>query len=294
MDVAIDFRILSIAGPAGPLPARLYRAGTGAGVKAPGLADTLLVFFHAGGFTSGSLEASDPCMRDLAAHLDAAVLAPAYAQAPDQPFPAAAEDAYAAIADCHAHPRRYRWSGRHLVVGGVEAGGNLAAVAALMARDRGGPPLAGQLLLMPMLDPGLSSSSMRCAADSSGGDRIATQCADAYRDYLPRPCDRFHPYACPLASTRLKGLPPTMMVSVEGDPLRDEANAYVCKLSAAAVPVETLVLRVPDEAAALGDAHARCRASFAAGGYEAIAAFVASLSSSPPSRAPVAHATRRS
>lgn len=266
---AIDVRVLTIEGPAGPLEARLYRAQ-----GATGLADTLLVFFHAGGFVSGSLDASDPCMRDLAAHVDAILLAPAYAQAPDQPFPAAAEDAYSAIADCAAHPRRYQWTGRTLVVGGVEAGGNLAAVAALMARDRGGPPLAGQILITPMLDPGLSSSSMRCAAENDSGEQIASTCAVGYREYLPRPGDRVHPYACPLASTRLKGLPPTLMVSIAGDPLHDEANAYVAKLQAAQVPVQTVEMRIP----AVVDANARCRSSTDANAFAAMAAFVASVS----------------
>ena len=270
----VDVRTLSIAGPSGPLAARWYRANRLTGV----LTDTLLVFFHAGGFTSGSLEESDPCLRDMAGHLDAAVLAPTYAQAPDQPFPAAAEDAYAAIADCAAHPRRYRWSGRTLVVGGIEAGGNLAAVAALMARDRGGPALAGQLLISPMLDPGLSSCSMRSASTKDVDARIATQCADAYRDYLPRAADRFHPYACPLASTRLKGLPPTLMVSIDGDPLRDEADAYVAKLAAASVPVQTFVMAVPSGACSLTDAQARCTASSDDEAFAAMAAFIASVS----------------
>lgn len=270
----VDVTSLSIAGPAGPLAARLYRArNRGASVNA----DTLLVFFHAGGFVSGSLDASDPCMRELALRIDVALLAPTYAQAPDQPFPAAAEDAYAAITDCAAHPRRYGWSGKHLVVGGVEAGGNLAAVAAMMARDRGGPPLAGQMLILPMLDPGLSSGSMRCANTKASGERIASICAEGYREYLPRAADRFHPYACPLASTRQKGLPPTLIVSIDGDPLADEANAYANKLAAASVVVDRLVLRTPSDASASLDANARCHASSDGRAFEAMAAFIASI-----------------
>lgn len=274
----VHVRELEIAGPAGLLAARLYRAaGNG-----PTQTGTLLVFFHAGGFVSGSLDQGDPCMRELAGRLDAAILAPTYAQAPDQPFPAAAEDAYAVIADCAAHPRRYRWTGATLVVGGVEAGGNLAAVAALMARDRGGPPLAGQLLVQPMLDPGLSSASMRSARERDAGEQIASQCADGYRGYLPRAADRVHPYACPLASTRLKGLPPALMVSIEGDPLGDEATAYGDKLARAGVPVRTLVLSVPPSACAVTDPTARCRASFDVHGHAEMVDFIASLSSPPP------------
>lgn len=283
---AVDVRVLTIAGPAGPLDARLYRAPRPAGSagRSAGLANTLLVFFHAGGFVSGSVEASDGCMRELATQVDAAVLAPSYAQAPEQAFPAAAEDAYAAIADCAAHPRRYGWSGKALVVGGIEAGGNLAAVAVLMARDRGGPPLAGQILIVPLLDPGLTSGSMRCVGDRDADVRIASRCADAYRDYLPRATDRMHPYACPLASTRLKGLPPTLMVSIDGDPLRDEADAYVAKLTAVAVAVRTLVLRLPPDIPATSDVETRCRVAFDADAYAAMAAFVASLTPAAATR----------
>ena len=274
----VDVRVLSIQGPSGPLEARLYRAGA----NLAGPARTLLVFFHSGGFKTGSLDESDACLREFAARIDVSLLAPTYTQAPDQPFPAAAEDAYAAIADCAAHPRRYQWTGKRLIVGGVEAGGNLAAVAALMARDRGGPPLAGQLLISPMLDPGLSSCSMRTAAATEGDARIASVCADGYREYLPRASDRFHPYACPLASTRLKGLPPTLMVSIAGDPLRDEADAYVGKLIASDVAVRTVVTAAPAGPCSLADADARCRASIDDTTFAAMASFIATVSSDDP------------
>ena len=280
---AIDVQAMTVAGPGGPLDARLYRGGA----SADRMAETLLVFFHGGGFATGGLDASEPCMRDLAGRLDAALLAPTYSQAPDLPFPAAAEDAYAVVADCAAHPKRYRWTGRTLIVGGIEAGGNLAAVAALMARDRGGPPLAGQILMVPMLDPGLSSGSMRCAGTATDA-AIASRCAGAYRDYLPRAADRIHPYACPLATTRMKGLPPTLMISIDGDPLRDEADAYVAKLVATGIPVETLVL--PTQAgSSLECPTARCRASSDDHVFDAIAGFVASIAVSVP---PAATASR--
>lgn len=268
-------RSLSVRGPRGALAARVFRAEA----RAAADVDTLFVFFHPGGFVSGSIDASDSCLRSLAARVDAAILASSYAQAPAQPFPAAAEDAYAALVDCTSRPRRYGWTGRSLVVGGAEAGGNLAAVAAMMARDRGGPPVAGQVLVIPMLDPGLSSGSMRCAGGEASGERIATRCADGYRDYLPRPADRVHPYACPLASTRQRGLPPTLMVSFDDDPLRDEADAYVAKLAAADVRVEVIRLRLPPSARALVDAGERFRAAFHDVHYAALDRFVSSVSS---------------
>lgn len=268
-------RALSLDGPNGELAARLYCAET---LRARA-ADTLLVFFHGGGFVAGTLESGNACMCEFAAHLDAVLLAPTYAQAPDQPFPAAAEDAYAALMQCAAKPRRFNWTGKRLIVGGIEAGGNLAAVAALMARDRNGPPLAGQLLVMPMLDPSLTSSSMRCAEPDGLGDGIASACAEAYRGYLPRAADRVHPYACPLASSRVKGLPPTMIVSIANDPLYDEAKAYGAKLAAAGVQVRTLLLDPPSMDVSLIGVTGRCQVVANDSALLAMAAFVSSLAS---------------
>jgi acetyl esterase len=269
---ALAVRSVALAGASGPLAARLYRP---AAVKT--LAETLLVLFHPGGFVSGSVEDSDPCMRAFAEHMDCPLLSSGYAQAPGQPFPAAAEDAYCAIVEADKHPKRFGWTGRTLIVGGVEAGGNLAAVATMMARDRHGPRLAGQLLITPMLDPGLSTDSMRCADDDVLREEIASRVAVGYRDYLPRAADRMHPYACPLASTRLKGLPPTMIVSIAGDPLRDEAVAYTAKLAKFGVAVENLTLEPSAEACGLPDADDRCRASFDDAAYAAIRRFLGSL-----------------
>jgi acetyl esterase len=269
---ALVVKSVAITGASGPLVARLYRSAT---AKVP--SDLLVVFFHPGGFVSGSVEDSDPCMREFASHIDAPLLSSGYAQAPGQPFPAAAEDAYAALADAAKHPKRYGWTGRTLVAGGVEAGGNLAAVAALMARDRHGPRLAGQLLITPMLDPGLSTDSMRCADDDVLREGIASRVATGYRDYLPRAGDRVHPYACPLASTRLKGLPPTMIVSIAGDPLVDEACAYTAKLAKACVHVESLTLQPTGASCGLVDADDRCRAAFDDAAYAAIGRFLGSL-----------------
>lgn len=271
--IAVEIQPVTVAGHGGPLDARLFRSARLG--RAP--ADALMVFFHGGGFTSGSLAAAEACLSDMAAHFDAVLLAPAYAQACDEPFPAAAEDAYAVLADCVAHPARYRWTGKALVVAGVEAGGNLAAVASLMARDRGGPRIAGQLLITPMLDPGLTTCSMRTADLDRDSGRIASFCAEGYREYLPRAADRMHPYASPLAASRLRDLPPTLMVLIDGDPLRDEGDSYVRKLQAAGVAVDTLLLSMPPETGMTTDADTRCRIAADPGAFAAMAAFVAAV-----------------
>jgi acetyl esterase/lipase len=221
---------LDVAGFEGPLPARLYRAAV------DGNRDILIVFFHGGGFDDGDLDESDGFLRRLA---DASgypvVLSSSYTLAPVKPFPAAAEDAHAVVNWAKKNKTKLGWTGKRLLVAGIEAGGNLAAVAAMMSRDRGGPALAGQILIMPMLDPGLSTCSMREMPTCPDKARVFDECAAAYRGYLPHAADRSHPYASPLQSSRLKNLPPALILSADDDPLRDEAEAYGAKLINAGV-----------------------------------------------------------
>ncbi|NHZ94402.1 alpha/beta hydrolase [Massilia sp. CCM 8734] len=254
--VQLKIRDLEVAGAEGPLAARLYSGGD-AGAKKDGL----IVFFHSGGFIGGDLDEADEFLRHLAScstqHL---VLASRYTLATERPFPAAAEDAHAVLAWSKKHKAKLGWSGKRLLVAGIEAGANLAAVCTLMARDRGGPALVGQILIMPMLDPGLSTCSMRAIPQDATLAGVAVQCAASYRGYLPNAADRTHPYASPLQSSRLKNLPPALILSAEDDPLRDEAEQYGAKL--ATCGVTTTVKRMA--AAPLDDTAARnecaCRA----------------------------------
>ena len=231
-------RDLDVAGAQGPLAARLYLAGT------PVKRDTLIVFFHGGGFVDGNLQEADEFLRHLAESNDErAVLASNYTLATVSPFPAAVEDAHAVLLWTTKNKAKLGWSGKKLVVAGIEAGANLAAVCALMARDRAAPKLAGQILIMPMLDPGLSTGSMRELNGCPDREKLSTDCAAAYRGYLPHAADRAHPYASPLRSTRLKNLPPALILSAEDDPLCDEAEQYGAKLINAGV--RTTVRRMP-------------------------------------------------
>jgi acetyl esterase/lipase len=211
------------AGCGNGLRVRVYRP------DARKVAPPVLVYFHPGRFISGGLDEAEEIGRALAGRFGVAVVTPAYTLAAQQPFPAAAEDAYAALKWTHDNAAPALWSGRRIAVIGEEAGGNLAAVAAMMARDRGGPCLAAQVLLSPMLDPTLSSSSMRVAADAS------KSCGEAYDSYLPHTADRMHPYAAPMLCSRLQGLPPALILTVENDALRDEAQQYAAKLIGAGV-----------------------------------------------------------
>jgi acetyl esterase len=223
---AVRVRELEVGGEQGPLKARLYAAG------APSKRDTLIVFFHGGGFVQGDLDDADGFLRHLADTSGSQViLASNYTLAAVRPFPAAVEDAHAVLLWAKKNKTKLGWNGKRMLVAGIEAGANLAAVCALMSRDRGAPKLDGQILLMPMLDPGLSTCSMREMTNCPDQEKLADGCAAAYRGYLPNAADRTHPYASPLQSSRLKNLPPALILSAEDDPLRDEAEAYGAKLA---------------------------------------------------------------
>jgi len=235
----LKIRELEVRGAQGPLAARLYLAGNPSAKR-----DALIVFFHGGGFVAGDLEEADEFLRHLVTcNPGHVILATNYTLATVSPFPAAVEDAHAVLAWAKKNKSKLAWSGKQLLTAGIEAGANLAAVSALMARDRGGPALAGQILIMPMLDPGLSTCSMRELPNCPDQMKVANTCAAAYRGYLPNAADRAHPYASPLQSSRLKNLPPALILSAEDDPLRDEAEQYGAKLIACGV--KTTVRRMP-------------------------------------------------
>jgi acetyl esterase/lipase len=271
MDVAehaLSVKDMEVAGVEGPLAARLYKAGT------DGKRDVLIVFFHGGGFVDGDLDQSDGFLRHLAdAGSYPVVLASTYTLAASKPFPAAVEDAHAVLMWARKNKTRIGWTGKRMLVAGIEAGANLAAVCALMSRDRGAPQLAGQILIMPMLDPGLSTCSMREMPSCVDAAKVVNECAAAYRGYLPHPADRSHPYASPLQSSRMKNLPPALILSAEDDPLRDEAEAYGNKLINAGVP--TTVRRML--AARLQEPNARNECACQVHALSEIANFIAGL-----------------
>lgn len=265
----LTIRDLVVDGAEGPLAARLY-IGAAPRVKK----DSLVVFFHSGGFVGGDLDDADEFLRHMSGCAGSQlVLASSYTLATERPFPAAVEDAHAVLQWARKHKAKLGWSGKRLVVAGIEAGANLAAVCALMSRDRGGPELAGQVLIMPMLDPGLSTCSMREIKLDDGMAGVADTCAASYRGYLPNGADRTHPYASPLQSSRLKNLPPALILSAEDDPLRDEAEQYAAKLSAAGVGT-TLKRLAP---APLQDAGARNECACKGAALAEIGRFLAAL-----------------
>lgn len=219
-----------IAGQAAPIPLRSYRAVAGARLP-------LVLYFHGGGFVGGGIDDADGIARALAVRIPALVLVAGYALAPAHPFPAAPEDAWRVALWACAQAKALHVRPESIAVAGDDAGGNLAAVLPMIARDRAGPDFAAQVLIAPMLDPCMTSASMQ-----AGGEQVR-DCAACYRQYLPEALQRVHPYAAPLRSRRLAGLPPALVVSAERDRLRDEAESYAAALIAAGVP--TQVARYP-------------------------------------------------
>jgi acetyl esterase len=213
------------------VPVRVYGKRTG---SAP-----VALHLHGGAFTGGSVATSER-LPALLTQAGAVAVSADYPLAPAHRFPQALEtmfDVLAALQRCCAD-----WASRRssIFVAGEEAGGNLAAGLALMARDRRAP-LAGQILFSPMLDPIMGTCSLRSAAVST----VGCPWADGWHDYLGSPDKAAHPYAAPLGATRLAGIAPALLISAEDDPLRDESEAYAGQLRKAGVRVQHHVLSAP-------------------------------------------------
>jgi acetyl esterase len=222
--------------------------------------DRILVWFHGGGWVAGGISYSEQFCRALADGAGCEVQSVDYRLAPEHPFPAAVDDAVAAV-------RRAAAGGREVAVGGDSAGGNLAAVAAqeLAAEVR----LTGQLLVYPVLDTDRSTPSYH---RYNGVVLGIAEMGWFFDQYLPPPQDRTSPRAAPLRSVSLAGLPPAVIAVGGHDPLRDEGVAYAARLRASGVPVTLLefaalphgFLRFTGPVPAAADAAARVVAAFSA------------------------------
>jgi acetyl esterase len=214
-----------------PMAARIY------GKKKPGQPTPLVLHFHGGAFTSGDLD-SGACLARMMALAGAVVVSLDYPLAPAHPFPAAVEAGHAALEWLHKQRNKLGGAQARIFVAGEEAGGNLAAAVALVARDRDHPPLAGQILVAPMLDPCNAMPSQREAM----GEQTCCKWAQGWQSYLRGPMDAEHPYAVPARASRLAGLPPALVLTGADDAMRDEAIAYAARLQAAGIAVTSNVL----------------------------------------------------
>ncbi|MFD0689467.1 alpha/beta hydrolase [Actinomadura fibrosa] len=224
-----EVRDLTVRGPGGPVPVRLYRPAPPGEGPLPAL-----VYLHGGGWVLGGVDNVDAACRELAAGAGCAVLNVGYRLAPEHPFPAAVDDAWAVVASVARDPGRYGALPGAVAVGGDSAGGNLAAAVALLARDRG-LPLAHQLLVYPVTDTAKDTPSWRAYGSGYGLDAdTLARFMDLYRGGA----DPSDPRLAPLRAPDLAGAAPATVITAEYDILRDEGEEYARRLAAAGVPVE--------------------------------------------------------
>lgn len=220
-----------VPGPDGTVPVRVYRPS-----QEPAL--PVIVFFHGGGFTMGDLESHDSLCRALANRSGCLLVAVDYRLAPEHRFPAGIDDSYAVTQWVHDHATELGANPDRLAVGGDSGGATFAATVCLMARERGGPPIALQFLINP---GGMDYDYTRpsCAANAEG---CFITMADIYwieSQYFAAPTDKERDWrAVPGAAPDLSGLPPAIVLTAEYDPVRDQGRAYVERLRDAGVPVK--------------------------------------------------------
>ena len=221
---------MRIPGPGGNIPVRIY---TPKGDRP----FPILVFFHGGGWVIGDLETHDNLCRSLANRARCIVVSVDYRLAPEHKFPAAVEDAYAATQWVAKNAHRINGDPARIAVGGDSAGGNLAAVVAIMARDQDGPSLVYQLLMYPATD--VSSTNTDSYRNYADGYFLTRGDGEWFCDqYLNCEEDRLNHRASPLLAPDLSGLPPALVITAEFDVLRDGGESYAKRLKKAGISVK--------------------------------------------------------
>ena len=220
----------TIPGPEGEIPVRVYS-------PQPGQALPALVYYHGGGWVFGDLDSHDPLCRALANRANVVVISVHYRLAPEHKYPAAADDAYAAAAWVSECGAEIGADGARIAVCGDSAGGNLSAVVALMARDRGAPTLRGQVLIYPVTNFDFGTDSYRDNGDGSKG--LSLDGMKWFWDcYVRYPAEAAEPYASPLRADTIAGLPAALVITAEFDALRDEGESYAERLERSGIPTE--------------------------------------------------------
>ena len=226
---SITDRVVPSLVAGGEIPVRIYRGSSDSSLP-------VLVFYHGGGWVAGDLDTHDLMCRAIAHAAQGLVVSVDYRRAPEYRFPTAAEDCYSAWQWTLNHSSSLGGDPGRIAVAGDSAGGNLAAAVPLMARDRQTDMPWRQILIYPITDWPLSTTSYEQFADGHLLTRRAMQWF--WDQYIPNVADRQHPYACPNRVNSLLGLPPALVVTAECDVLRDEGETYARRLVEAGVVTE--------------------------------------------------------
>jgi acetyl esterase len=228
VDVA-EARNIELQGPNGPINARLYKPR---GMSTP----PLTVYYHGGGFVAGSLDTHDGACREMAANAKTAVLSVDYRLAPEHPFPAGIEDAYHTLVWASSNASALEVDTTRIAVAGDSAGATIALVTAIRARNERGPILSAQLILYPCTDlRNTAYTSRQENAEGYGLTEVARKMLMGL--YAPDEQLRHDPRVSPLLERNLAGLPPTLIITCQYDPLRDEGLAMAEALYTAGADV---------------------------------------------------------
>ncbi|HEY7402552.1 MAG TPA: alpha/beta hydrolase, partial [Candidatus Angelobacter sp.] len=215
----------------GDLKLRIFRPEGSSGVL------PVVMYFHGGGWVLGDADTYDYYMRELTNGCGAAVVFVEYSRSPEARYPVALEECFAATKWVAAHGSEWNLNGSQLAVAGDSAGGNMAAVVCLLAKQRGGPEIAAQVLIYPATGHVFDSASFR---EFGAGYFLTRENSQWFwQHYTGGAAVEHEPTACPLQATleQLTGLPPALVITGECDVLRDEGEAYARKLTQAGVPV---------------------------------------------------------
>ena len=224
-----NMKNITIPGPVEKIPIRIYTPEQSHN-------SPIILFFHGGGWATGSIDTVDSICRLIAKKGSAIVVSVEYRLAPENPFPAGLNDCYAALCWTYQNAQSIGGDPRRIAVAGNSAGANLATAVALMARDKNGPPIIAQSLMYPVTNSW--STDTESQAKFGKDFYLSTKQIESFNDgYVPRREDRKNPLVSPLLADNLKGLPPALVVTAEFDPLRDEGEAYVKRMREAGVPV---------------------------------------------------------